>query len=500
MTKLVINAWDKKFGIGREIYGQFSEHLGRGIYEGIYVGENSSIRNVKGIRCDVAEALRRISLPVLRWPGGCFADYYHWKDGIGPKERRKRIVNANWGGTVEDNSFGTHEFMELCEQIGCEPYICGNVGSGTVEEMSDWIEYLTFDGDSPMARLRAENGHPKPWQVKYWGVGNENWGCGGNMTPKQYGREFRRYRTFCREYGENKLYCIAGGADVADYRWTEGVMKTGAYAGGRRLMDGISLHYYTQPNTWEHKKRATEFELSDYYRGFVRALRMEELIEKHCEIMSRYDPSHEIGLIVDEWGAWYEVERGTNPAYLYQQGTQRDALMAAVTLDIFNRHADRVKMANLAQMVNVIHSLILTEGSSMVLTPTYYVFELYKGHQDAVLLGSWLEEKQIGDEESRIPALSHTASMKDGIIRLTISNLSPFQTEEIDCYLLGYDAEPAEARILQGDMAMHNTFENPDRVKPAELHTVEKTKNGIKLTLPACSVAEIVLREKKPEA
>ena len=323
MAKLVINAWDRKSKISRELYGQFSEHLGRGIYEGIYVGEASDIRNVKGMRCDVVEALRQIQLPVLRWPGGCFADYYHWKDGIGPGEKRKKIVNANWGDVVEDNSFGTHEFMELCEQIGCEPYICGNVGSGTVEEMSDWIEYLTFDGSSPMSELRAENGHPEAWRVKYWGVGNENWGCGGNMTPEQYGQEFRRYRTFCRNYGDNRLYCIAGGADVADYQWTEGVMKTAAYTGNRRLMDGISLHYYTQPNTWEHKKRATEFELPDYYRGFVRALRMDELIEKHCEIMSRYDPAHEVGLVVDEWGAWYEVEEGTHPAFLYQQGTVR---------------------------------------------------------------------------------------------------------------------------------------------------------------------------------
>ena len=499
MAKLVINAWDRKSKISRELYGQFSEHLGRGIYEGIYVGEASDIRNVKGMRCDVVEALRQIQLPVLRWPGGCFADYYHWKDGIGPGEKRKKIVNANWGDVVEDNSFGTHEFMELCEQIGCEPYICGNVGSGTVEEMSDWIEYLTFDGSSPMSELRAENGHPEAWRVKYWGVGNENWGCGGNMTPEQYGQEFRRYRTFCRNYGDNRLYCIAGGADVADYQWTEGVMKTAAYTGNRRLMDGISLHYYTQPNTWEHKKRATEFELSDYYRGFVRALRMNELIEKHCEIMSRYDPAHEVGLVVDEWGAWYEVEEGTHPAFLYQQGTVRDALLAAVQLDIFNKHSDRVKMANLAQMVNVIHSIILTEGRHMILTPTYYVFELYKGHHDASLLGSWLETEEIGDEESRIPSLSHTASIKDGELHLTVSNLSPFRSEEIDCYILGYTPEIMEGRILQGEMAAHNTFDNPENIKLNELQEIKRKDGGISFILPACSVAEIILKENSPK-
>lgn len=495
MAKLVINAWDRKMKINRNLYGQFSEHLGRGIYEGIYVGEDSPIKNVNGMRCDVVDALRRIRVPVLRWPGGCFADYYHWKDGIGPKETRKRIVNANWGGVVEDNSFGTHEFMELCRQLECEPYICGNVGSGTVEEMSDWIEYLTFDGISPMSELRAKNAHPEAWKVRYWGVGNENWGCGGNMTPRQYGEAFRRYRTFCRNYGDNRLYCIAGGADVADYNWTEGVMRTAAYSGNRRNMDGISLHYYTQPNTWEHKKRATEFDLSDYYRGFVRALRMEELIEKHCEIMSRYDPEHEIGLIVDEWGAWYETEPGMNPAFCYQQGTVRDALMAAVQLDIFNRHADRVVMANLAQMVNVIHSLILTEGERMVLTPTYHLFDLYREHQDAWLLGSWLETEEIGDAESRIPSLSHTVSQKEDTLTLTISNLSPSQSREIDGYILGFDFTSSESRILRGDMAGHNTFDRPRQIETEEFDGAKKTESGIRFVLPACSVLQLRLKK-----
>ena len=491
MAKLVINAWNKKFKINKDLYGQFSEHIGRGIYEGIYVGEDSTVENVNGLRCDVVRALRDIQVPVLRWPGGCFADYYHWKDGIGPKEGRKKIVNANWGSTVEDNSFGTHEFMELCEQVGCEPYICGNVGSGTVEEMSDWVEYLTCGGSSPMSELRAKNGHPQPWKVKYWGVGNENWGCGGNMTPEQYGQAFRRYRTFCRNYGDNRLYCIAGGADVADYNWTEGVMKTAAFCGERRLMDGISLHYYTQPNTWDHKKRATEFDVSDYYRGFVRARRMEELIEKHCEIMSRYDPRHEIGLVVDEWGAWYEVEPGTHPAFLYQQGTMRDALLAAVQLDIFNRHADRVVMANLAQMVNVIHSIILTEGDRMLLTPTYHTFALYKEHQDAQLLDSWLETEEIGDEESRILNMSHTASMKNGVLTLTISNLSLEQSEQIDCYLLGFYGTTIKGRLLQADCAAHNTFEAAQQVKPRELQGAAFTDSGLKFMLPPCSIAQI---------
>lgn len=496
MAKLVINAWEKKSKINKEIYGQFSEHLGRGIYEGIFVGEDSEIPNVRGIRSDVVEALKKIKLPVLRWPGGCFADYYHWKDGIGPRETRKKMVNTNWGGVVEDNSFGTHEFMDLCEQVGCEPYICGNVGSGSVEEMSDWIEYLTFDGKSPMADLRAQNGHPEPWKVKFWGVGNENWGCGGNMTPEQYGQEYRRYSTFCRNYGGNKLFCIAGGADVADYDWTEGLMKTAAYTSrNKQMMDAVSIHYYTQPNTWEHKKRAREFEMADYYRGFLRALRMDELITKHCEIMSRFDPEHKIGLVVDEWGVWHEAEAGTHPAFLYQQGTMRDALIASVSLDIFNKHSDRVVMANLAQMVNVIHSIILTEGEKMLLTPTYHLFDLYQNHQDATLIGSWLETEEIGDEESRIPSLSHTVSEKDDVLTLTITNLSPDKTETVEGYVLGFEIGQMEGRILNADMKGHNTFEEPDRVGLKNLQSIEKTENGLTFELPPCSVAEIVIRK-----
>lgn len=491
----MINTWNRKGRIRKEIYGQFAEHVGRGVYEGIYVGRDSPVRNVNGIRCDVAEALRHIHVPVLRWPGGCFADEYHWKDGIGPVESRKKLVNSNWGNVVEDNSFGTHEFMELCEQIGCEPYICGNVGSGSVEEMSEWIEYLTYDGVSPMAQLRRQNGRDKPWKIRYWGVGNENWGCGGSMTPEQYGMAFRRYRTFCRDYGENHLYCIAGGADVADYAWTEGVMKTAAWSGNRRLMDAISLHYYTQPNTWEHKKRAREFNLADYYRGFVRARRLEELIVKHCEIMSRYDPDHEIGLVVDEWGAWYEVEEGTHPAFLYQQGTMRDALLAAVQLDIFNRHCDRVVMANLAQMVNVIHAIILTEGEKMLCTPTYHVFDLYQRHQDAQLLDSWVEDVLIGDEESQVSALSHTASLRDGKLTLTVSNLSPEKSAEVDVWIPGFTVAKAAGRILYADMAAHNTFEEPERVKTRAYEDAEATEHGIKLRLPPCSVAEVVMEE-----
>jgi alpha-N-arabinofuranosidase len=495
LAKLVINTWNKKSHINKNIYGHFSEHIGRGIYGGIYVGDDPFIKNVNGMRCDVVEALRHIRVPVLRWPGGCFADYYHWKDGIGPREYRKRMVNTNWGGVVEDNSFGTHEYMELCRQLKCEPYICGNVGSGTVEEMSEWIEYLTCDGISPMAELRAKNGRSEPWKIKYWGIGNENWGCGGHMTPTQYGEMYRRYRTFCRNYSGNELYCIASGPDGADYEWTEGVMKTAAYFRNHRLMDALTLHYYTQPNTWQKKKLATVFDQRDYFKALERSFYIEELIIKHCEIMSRYDPDHKIGLIIDEWGAWYEVEPGTNPAFLYQQNTMRDALIAAVHFDVFNRHSDRVVMANLAQMVNVIQSVILTEGNKMLLTPTYHAFDLYSAHQDATLIDSWLETEEIGKDEIKIPSLSHSVSEKDGVITITASNLSLNQSIEFDCYLLGYNPETVTGRILAADMDAYNTFDKPNNVAIMEFTDILTTNYGLKWTLPPCSVVEISLNQ-----
>lgn len=384
MAKLVINAERKLSHINKELQGHFSEHLGRCIYEGLYVGENSEIPNVNGMRTDVVEALKQIRIPVLRWPGGCFADEYHWKDGIGPKEGRKKIVNTHWGGVVEDNSFGTHEFFELCRQLGCETYINGNMGSGTVQEMSEWVEYMTFEGVSPMADLRTKNGHKEAWTVDYFGVGNENWGCGGNMNPDFYGNMYRRYQTYVRNYAGNKpIKKIACGANVDDYEWTEEVMKTTFRRnepGQHGFMDGLSLHYYTHPGGWLNKGSATEFDEKKWYQTMKKTWYMDELITRHGAIMDKYDPKKEVGMIVDEWGTWFEVEPGTNPGFLYQQNTMRDALVAGINLNIFNKHSDRVKMANIAQMINVLQAVILTEGSKMIKTPTYHVFDMYKYH------------------------------------------------------------------------------------------------------------------------
>ena len=352
MAKLMINKNKKEGTIAPEIYGHFSEHLGRCIYEGLYVGENSEIPNVNGMRTDVVEALKEIKIPVLRWPGGCFADEYHWKDGIGPKENRKKMINTHWGGVVEDNSFGTHEFFELCRQLGCKTYINGNLGSGTVQEMSEWVEYMTFNGVSPMADLRKKNGHEEPWTIDYFGVGNENWGCGGNMRPQYYADEYRRYQTYVRNYDPQKpIQKICGGANVDDYDWTRKVLETThdhTAPEFHGFMDGLSLHYYVHPEGWEIKGSATDFDEEVWYKTLKKALYMETLVERHGKIMDQYDPDKKIGMIVDEWGCWFTVEPGTNPGFLYQQNTVRDALVAGITLNIFNKHCDRVKMANLA--------------------------------------------------------------------------------------------------------------------------------------------------------
>ena len=403
---IVLNADITTDTISRHIYGNFSEHLGHCIYGGIWVGENSPIPNTRGIRNDVVAALKRLEIPNLRWPGGCFADEYHWMDGIGPRENRPKMINTHWGGVVEDNSFGTHEFLDLCEQIGTEPYICGNLGSGSVEEMSKWVEYITFDGKSPMADLRKQNGREKPWNVKFWGVGNENWGCGGNMTAEFYADQYKRYATYARNYGNNRLYKIAGGPSSGDYHWTETLMKNVPL----NLMSGMSLHHYTITHNWTYKGSATQFTEDEYFSTIKSTLVMDELVTRHSTIMDQYDPKKRVGLIVDEWGTWFDVEPGTNPGFLFQQNTMRDALVAGINLNIFNNHADRVKGANIAQMVNVLQAIIFTEGEKMVLTPTYYVFEMYKVHQDAALIPVTFKSPEYVLNGKSIPAVTASAS------------------------------------------------------------------------------------------
>ena len=498
MYRLYTNPKEKSGHIHKELQGHFSEHLGRCIYEGIYVGENSPIPNENGMRKDVVKALREMGIPVLRWPGGCFADEYHWMDGVGPKDGRKKMINTHWGGVVEDNSFGTDEYMELCRQLGCKTYINGNLGSGTVREMSEWVEYMTLDGVSPMADLRKKNGHEEPYRVDYFGVGNESWGCGGNMNPEFYGNLYRQYQTYVRNYHPDRpIQKIACGPGTDDYNWTEEVLKT-THRGNpsaHGFMDGLSLHYYTVPRDWEHKGSATDFDEKEWYLTLKKTLYMEELLNRHSAIMDKYDPEKKIGLIVDEWGTWYDCEPGTNPGFLYQQNTMRDALVAGINLNLFNKHCDRVKMANIAQLVNVLQAVILTEGEKMLLTPTYHVFKMYRCHQDAELLHSSLETELIGaEEENRVPNLNESVSLgTDGKIHITLNNLSVNEDYEIEAVFAETVLKAVEGEILTGNFAAYNTFANPDAVHTESFTGANIRDNKIKFTVPACSVLHLAV-------
>jgi len=476
--------------INRNIYGQFSEHLGHCIYGGVWVGEDSPIPNVRGIRSDVVAALRRIQVPVIRWPGGCFADEYHWKDGIGPRKDRPKMINTNWGGVVEDNSFGTHEFMDLCEQVGCEPYITGNLGSGTVREMMEWVEYMTSNADSPLANERRRNGRSEPWRVKYFAIGNECWGCGGDMTPEYYAENFRRYSVFLKNYPGNQLYRVACGPDAASYGWTDKVM---GIVGDR--MNGLSLHYYTLRDGWNDKGSATDFDEADWMSTLSQTLRMDEIITGHSAIMDRYDPGKKVGLVVDEWGTWYDPTPGTNPGFLEQQNTLRDAVVAALNFHIFQRHADRVAMANIAQMVNVLQAMILTDGPRIVLTPTYHVFEMFRVHQGATYLPVDLAAPEYARGAARIPGVSASASRdRNGFIHLSLVNADPNRAVRVVCAIAGAQPKSANGRVLTAPaMQAHNMFESPDAVKPAPFTDFVLSGGSLAVTLPSRSVAVLEL-------
>jgi alpha-N-arabinofuranosidase len=498
MNQIIINADIGRATISRHIYGHFAEHLGRCIYGGLWVGKDSSIPNTRGIRNDVVEALRAVQIPNLRWPGGCFADEYHWMDGIGSVEQRPTMVNTHWGGVIENNHFGTHEFMDLCAQLDCEPYICGNLGSGTVQEMQQWIEYLTFDGTSPMADLRARNGHADPWRMKFWGVGNENWGCGGNMRPEYYSDQYRRYQTYVRNFGSNQLYKIACGPRNDDYHWTDVLMKNGRNMRGNFLMHGLSLHYYTPDGPFREQHSATQFGEHEWIDILKTASWMDELITKHSAIMDRYDPERRVALIVDEWGTWYATEPGTNPRFLYQQNGMRDALVAALTLNIFNHHCERVTMANIAQTINVLQALILTEADSdrMVLTPTYHIFDMYKAHHDATLLALDLRCDDYTYGEHTMPGISASASRDmAGRIHLSLCNVNPSADADLRCELRGMALNTIHGRVLTADhMQAHNTFDLPEQVCPTEFQGVTIHQgNQCTITLPAMSVVMLEL-------
>ena len=492
-TKILVNADQGKYTIDKNIYGHFAEHLGRCIYGGFYVGEdNQLIPHTDGVRNDVIAALRELKVPVLRWPGGCFADTYHWKDGIGPKGDRPTMVNQWWGGVTEDNSFGTHDFLNLCEAIGAAPYLAANVGSGEVKELADWVQYVNHDGISPMANLRRENGRETPWNVKYWGIGNEMWGCGGHMTPEYYANIYRQYATFVADWSNSGgLFRIASGASDGDYHWTEVMMRDIR----RNLIEGVALHSYSVID-WSNKSSATKFTEGEYFTTMQRALRMEEYVTRHSTIMDKYDPDKRVALIVDEWGGWYDVEEGTNPGFLYQQNTMRDAMIAGVSLNIFNNHADRVRMANLAQTINVLQAVLLTNEEKMILTPTYHVMKMYNVHQDAQLLPLTIETGDYEFEGKKLPAVSASASRdQEGVIHISLVNIDAKNSRDIRISLRGVASKSLSGTILSsGRLQDHNTFENPDKITTKSFAGAKKKGEEISVSLPPFSVVVLEIR------
>jgi alpha-N-arabinofuranosidase len=492
-NSIVANIDQAEIKIDKHIYGHFSEHLGKCIYGGFYVGENNSkIPNTNGVRNDVVDALKKLKVPNLRWPGGCFADTYHWKDGIGPKDQRPTMVNTWWGGVTEDNSFGTHDFLNMCELIGAEPYLAANVGSGTVQEFTEWIQYVNFSGISPMSKLRTENGREKPWNVKLWGVGNETWGCGGNMTAEYYANIYRQYATFMNNWSDDaKVFRIASGASDNNYHWTEVLMRDIPH----RMLDGVALHHYSVID-WNKKGPAVQFNEEQYFTTLKKAWQMEEYVTRHSTIMDKYDPAKKVAMVVDEWGGWYDVEPGTNPGFLFQQNTIRDAVLAGLTLNIFHNHADRVRIANLAQTVNVLQAVILTDEEKMLLTPTYHVMEMYNVHQDATLIPITLKSNDYVLGSDKMQAVSASASKDaNGLVHISLVNIDAIKEQEISIDLRGQSLSSVTGRILNSSKLQDfNSFEAPNKVKPSAFKGASLSSNKIKVKLPAHSVVVLEVK------
>ncbi len=489
-TTVTLKPQEAKVVIDKNIYGHFAEHLGRCIYDGFYVGEaNTTIPHTDGVRNDVITALKDLKVPLLRWPGGCFADTYHWMDGIGPKGERPKIVNLWWGGVTEDNSFGTHDFLNMCEVLGAQPYLSANVGSGEVREMADWIQYTNHEGVSPMADLRKENGREKPWNVKYWGVGNEAWGCGGNMTAEYYANIYRQYSTFMTDWSNNsKVFRIASGASGNDYHWTEVLMRDVP----KSLIEGVALHHYAVID-WSKKGPSIGFDESHYFRTMEEATKMEEFVTKHSAIMDKYDPEKKIALVVDEWGGWYDEVKGGG--VLYQQNTMRDAMIAGTTLNTFNNHADRVRMANLAQTINVLQAVILTDGNKLLLTPTYHVMKMYNVHQDATLVPSEITGNttyKVGDKT--LPAISVSSSTANGKTNVSLVNIHATESREIELVVPGSGKAKVSASIIQSaKLDDCNTFDQPGKIGIKVFDGVKKKGETVSLTLPPFSVVQVTL-------
>jgi alpha-L-arabinofuranosidase len=475
--------------VNRQLFGQFAEHLGSGIYGGIWVGEDSAIPNTRGYRNDVLGALRNLQVPVIRWPGGCFADEYNWREGVGPRAQRPVKINTHWGKVEETNAFGTHEFLDFAELVGAEAYISGNVGSGSPRELAEWVEYVTSPAGS-LASERAANGRTEPWKLPYIGLGNELWGCGGNMRAEYAADVTRRYSTFVKVPAGVMIAKAASGPSDEDYNWMEVMMRDAG-----KYFDAIGLHYYTITGTWARKGSATEFDETAYARTIQSTLRMDGMLTRHAAIMDKYDPTRRISLAVDEWGTWFDTEPGTNPGFLFQQNTLRDALVAALNINIFTKHADRVKMANIAQMVNVLQAMILTRDDKMILTPTYHAFEMFKPYQDGTALAIELTSPWYSKEGSNVPAVSASAVRdKSGRIHVGLVNVDPNRTMAVTAKLPGATLTSAPGRVLTAPaINAHNTFEQPVAVTPATFNGARIASGNLTLTLPPKSIVMLDL-------
>lgn len=493
-NKVTLKSQAQQTQISRHIYGHFAEHLGRCIYDGIYVGEgNSGIPNTHGVRNDIIKALKDLKIPNLRWPGGCFADTYHWKDAVGPKAERKHIENLSWGNIREDNSFGTNEFLNMCELLGAEPYLAVNMNTGTVQEAVEWVQYTNHkNGTSNLTDIREKSGREKPWNVKYWGIGNESWDCGGDMTVDHYIDLYRQYATAMTSYSNTeKLFRIAVGPGSPDYAWTEALMK----GVPSRRFEGVSIHHYSVIN-WSKKGSSSEFTDEEYFKTMQQAWRMEEMVSKNCEVMDRYDPQRRVALVVDEWGGWYDTDPAGN-GQLYQQNSIRDAMIAGMTLNIFNNHADRVRMANLAQIVNVLQAVILTNKEKIILTPTYHVMEMYKVHQDALLIPLEIASKDFVRGDNKIPAVSVSASKdQSGKMHISLTNIDNKNVQSVEISLAEFKATSVTGRILTSSKVQdHNTFDNPTKVTPQNFKDTSLSKGTLKVILPPNSVVVLELVE-----
>jgi alpha-N-arabinofuranosidase len=489
--------------IDRNIFGQFAEHLGHGIYEGVWVGTDSKIPNTRGVRNDVVAALKALKVPNVRWPGGCFADEYHWRNGIGPADQRAVTLNPNWGGVIEPNAFGTHEFMDFVDQIGADAYVSVNVGSGTPREASEWLEYMTTAQPTTLEKERAANGHPAPYKVPYLGIGNESWDCGGNMSPDYYLSQLKIYSHFVRNYNpaqqdKDQMLKIAvgpGGEEPRFIEWTDTIMKAWQHHQWSWDMNGLSMHSYTV-GTFPPPYKSVGFGEDDYSKILQLTLQMDGLVRRYSAIMDKYDPDKKIALVVDEWGAWYAPSPGTNPGFLVQQNSIRDAILASLNLNIFARHADRVRMANIAQMVNVLQAMIMTDKEKMILTPTYHVFKMYVPFQDATFVSVSFDAGTYRNGDITLPRVDAIAA-KDtkGKLWLAVTNLDPNQSVEIDASVTGIAAKSAAGETLTAPKVDSvNTFDAPNTVVPKPISA--KAEGGkLALTLPPKSVTVVSVEQ-----